>query len=379
MKVLYNKRGVSDYALYDEAGILERTGVTPSSYVEYAALRGDPSDNLPGIPGVGEKTAAKLINKYGGLDGIFAHVDEQTPKLRQNLVEHEAQARTNAEMMVLLRDVDLGVAPEDLLPGEIDADEVKKLFEFLEFHTLYERLGEAFGREVTPEAVEVDVLEAEVVEMADAAEAVAAARRAGPVDDAAGGRRGLGRQGREPARPARAGPGARRVAGRRGLDPGRAPLRAARSVTRWPRWWGRAAGRSRPTARRSSCGRWSASYEVDVRTLAIDTALAAYLLDPAESRYLLSELVVRYAHRQLPDASTRRPRASSTSAASRWPRRSRRPVGRSGSTRSCRRCWPRSTPRACAGCTTTSRCRSSGCWPAWRPSASASTSSGFGR
>ena len=62
VKVLYNRRGVSDYALYDEAGIVERTGVTPAQYPEYAALRGDPSDNLPGVPGVGEKTAAKLIN-----------------------------------------------------------------------------------------------------------------------------------------------------------------------------------------------------------------------------------------------------------------------------------------------------------------------------
>ena len=61
VRVLYNKRGVSDYALYDEAGILERTGVTPAQYADYAALRGDPSDNLEGVPGVGEKTAAKLI------------------------------------------------------------------------------------------------------------------------------------------------------------------------------------------------------------------------------------------------------------------------------------------------------------------------------
>ena len=81
----------------------------PRSTREYAALRGDPSDNLPGVPGVGEKTAAKLITTYGGLDGIFANVDEQTPKLRQNLVEHEAQARSNHELMVLRRD-----APVDL-------------------------------------------------------------------------------------------------------------------------------------------------------------------------------------------------------------------------------------------------------------------------
>ena len=85
VKVLYNKRGVSDYAFYDEAGIVERTGVTPKLYTQYAALRGDSSDNLPGVPGVGEKTAAKLINAYGGLDGIFADLASQTPKLRENL------------------------------------------------------------------------------------------------------------------------------------------------------------------------------------------------------------------------------------------------------------------------------------------------------
>ena len=83
VKVLYNRRGVSDYALYDEAGIQERTGVTPGavrrSTPRSAATR---PTTCPACPGVGEKTAAKLINTYGGLDGIFAHLDEQTPKLR---------------------------------------------------------------------------------------------------------------------------------------------------------------------------------------------------------------------------------------------------------------------------------------------------------
>src|SRR3954452_21061090 len=96
IQVLYNRRGVSDYALYDEAGIEERCGIAPKLYTQYAALRGDPSDNLPGVPGVGEKTAAKLINTYGGIDGIFAHADEQTPKLRASLAEHEATVRSNA-------------------------------------------------------------------------------------------------------------------------------------------------------------------------------------------------------------------------------------------------------------------------------------------
>lgn len=146
IKVVYNKRGVSDYALYDEAGILERTGVKPSDYVEYAALRGDNSDNLPGIPGVGEKTAAKLINKYGGIDGIYANVDEQTPKLRQNLSENEAQARLNVELMILVRDAPVGVEIDDLMdPESYDVAETKKLFDFLEFHTLFERLQASFA------------------------------------------------------------------------------------------------------------------------------------------------------------------------------------------------------------------------------------------
>ena len=101
VKVLYNRRGVSDYALYDEAGILERTGVTPAQYPEYAAMRGDPSDNLPGVPGVGEKTAAKLIQTYGGLDGVFANVEAQTPKLRASLAEHEERVRKNHQIMIL--------------------------------------------------------------------------------------------------------------------------------------------------------------------------------------------------------------------------------------------------------------------------------------
>ena len=85
VRVLYNRRGVSDYALYDEAGIEERTGVRPPKYPLLAAMRGDPSDNIAGVPGVGEKTAAKLLNTYGDIDGIYANLALLTPKLRENL------------------------------------------------------------------------------------------------------------------------------------------------------------------------------------------------------------------------------------------------------------------------------------------------------
>ncbi len=144
VRVLYNKRGVTDYALYDEAGILDKTGVRPDQYPAYAALRGDPSDNLPGVPGVGEKTAAKLITQYGDLDGIFAHVDDQTPKLRAALRENEGIARRNLDLMVLRHDapIDFDLAAVGVTPDRARVDE---LFRALEFKTMGRRLDEVMS------------------------------------------------------------------------------------------------------------------------------------------------------------------------------------------------------------------------------------------
>ena len=141
VRVLYNKRGVSDYALYDEAGILERTGVTPSQYADYAALRGDPSDNLDGIPGVGEKTAAKLIGRYGTIDAVVAAADEQTPKLKAGLLEHGERVVRNARIMILRRDVPVQVDLAALAPVP-DPASASRLFDFLEFKTMSKRLSE---------------------------------------------------------------------------------------------------------------------------------------------------------------------------------------------------------------------------------------------
>ena len=173
VKVLYNKRGVSDYAFYDEAGIVERTGVKPVDYVTYAALRGDTSDNLPGVAGVGEKTAAKLVNAYGSIDGIYAHLDDQTPKLRENLAAAEDQVRSNAEVMVLVRDVPLPQGLDDLTMGDIDVEAVRNLFDFLEFRTLYDRLAEVLDRPLDGAGAGVEVLEAERRDIETAADAVA--------------------------------------------------------------------------------------------------------------------------------------------------------------------------------------------------------------
>jgi DNA polymerase-1 len=142
VRVLYNRRGVSDYSLYDEAGIVERCGVPPSKYVMLAALRGDPSDNLPGVPGVGEKTAAKLLTKYGDLDGVFSHLDEQTPKLRENLAHNEALARSNAAVIPLVRDVPLAVHVDQLKLGGWDLKTAEAAFAKYELRTHWQRVEE---------------------------------------------------------------------------------------------------------------------------------------------------------------------------------------------------------------------------------------------
>ena len=174
VRVLYNRRGVSDYSLYDEAGIVERTGVPPSKYVLLAALRGDPSDNLPGVPGVGEKTAAKLLLKYGDLDGIFAHLDEQSPKLAENLAAHEDLARSNAAVIPLVRDVPLDVNVSDLQLGGWDHAVAAAVFSRYELKTQWVRiddllqsgaLGEpAGGRAALPKTEDAPAVDARAVD-----------------------------------------------------------------------------------------------------------------------------------------------------------------------------------------------------------------------
>jgi DNA polymerase-1 len=283
VRVLYNKRGVSDYALYDEAGIAERTGVTPELYPQYAALRGDNSDNLPGVPGVGEKTAAKLINKYGGLDGIFAHVDEQTPKLRENLVEHEERARKNLELMILHRDAPLETVDFDDLAITPNPEEQQRLFDFLEFRTLGDRLADVLGPQSgISSSAPRDELVAEVEAVADADAAAALIADCAVLDIAASWEG-------EPGRSAVIGiavvtdPGNSAVAwipGELLRDGGVAQALAGHVHVR---------GHNIKPLMRSLL-----EAEIDLRGLRLDTAIAAYLIDPAEARYELADLLEKF-------------------------------------------------------------------------------------
>ncbi|MCU1665822.1 MAG: polymerase [Pseudonocardia sp.] len=138
--VLYPKRGVSDLGRIDPAEVMNRYGLTPAQYPDFAALRGDPSDNLPSIPGVGEKTAAKWVREFGSLAELTDRVDEVKGKAGDALRAHLAGVLLNRQLTELIRDVPLEARPADLELRPWDRDAVHRLFDELEFRVLRERL-----------------------------------------------------------------------------------------------------------------------------------------------------------------------------------------------------------------------------------------------
>lgn len=148
--VLYPKKGVSDLARMTPESVFEKYGMEPKSYPEFAALRGDPSDNLPSIPGVGEKTAAKWVVEYGTLSNLIANVEKITGKVGDSLRSNIDVALRNRELTQLVHDVPLGVEIEDLAWKGLDESKLSALFDELEFRTLKERMKSLLPKRETP-------------------------------------------------------------------------------------------------------------------------------------------------------------------------------------------------------------------------------------
>jgi len=149
--VLMTRRGISDMTRFTPAEVAAKYGLTPVQYPDFAALRGDPSDNLPSIPGVGEKTAAKWVRDFGSLDALVDRVDEVKGKAGDALRAALSSVVRNRQLTQLARDVPLDLGPHDLHLGQWDRDEVHKLFDTLQFRVLRERLYATLSA-VEPEA-----------------------------------------------------------------------------------------------------------------------------------------------------------------------------------------------------------------------------------
>ncbi|WP_309103077.1 DNA polymerase I [Microbacterium sp.] len=149
-------QGVSQLKRYDPVTVQERYGVRPEQYPDIAALVGETSDNLPGVPKVGEKTAVKWLTQFGSLDALLERADEIKGVVGGNLRDHVEDVRRNRQLNRLLRDVELAVAPADLAVAPIDPQAVRDIFARLEFRTLLPRVFEAVGAgEVAEDTVTV--------------------------------------------------------------------------------------------------------------------------------------------------------------------------------------------------------------------------------
>ncbi|MGH3725891.1 MAG: DNA polymerase I [Mycobacterium sp.] len=149
--VLYPRKGVSELTRFTPEAVVEKYGLTPTQYPDFAALRGDPSDNLPGIPGVGEKTATKWIIEYGSLQDLVDKADTVRGKVGDSLRANLGSVILNRELTDLVRTVPLPYVPGQLALAPWDRDQIHRLFDDLEFRVLRDRLFE------TLEAVEPEV------------------------------------------------------------------------------------------------------------------------------------------------------------------------------------------------------------------------------
>lgn len=143
-KVYTMSRGLSESVVYDRKAVVERFGLTPEQMVDYKALRGDPSDNIPGVRGVGEKTACELLKEFKTLDGIYENLESKKIKdrIRELLREHRAEAEMSRRLATIDRGVELDFDLETARFGRFDQEQLVKLFSELEFKSLLPRLAE---------------------------------------------------------------------------------------------------------------------------------------------------------------------------------------------------------------------------------------------
>jgi DNA polymerase-1 len=138
--LMMTPRGVADVNVYTPDRVEARYGIRPDQVPDFIGLKGDTSDNIPGVPGIGDKTAGQLIAQYGSLEEVLEHVDELSPARRKNITEHAEQARQSKELATMRRDLELDCDPAELVLLPPDRSELREMFRRFEFRNLLGRV-----------------------------------------------------------------------------------------------------------------------------------------------------------------------------------------------------------------------------------------------
>jgi DNA polymerase-1 len=146
VRIMTTSRGITDTRVYDRAGVLERYGIPPELIPDFIGLKGDTSDNIPGVPGIGDKTAAELLQRFGSLEAVLEHVDEISgAKRKQNLIEHAEDARVSKQLATAHRDIPLEFDLAEFVSTEPDRSRLRDVFREFELREPLRRLEEALG------------------------------------------------------------------------------------------------------------------------------------------------------------------------------------------------------------------------------------------
>ena len=307
VRVMATGRGITDTKIYDREAVLDRYGIPPELIPDFVGLKGDTSDNIPGVPGIGEKTASQLLVEWGSLEGVLDNIESISgAKRKQNLTEHAEDARVSKRLATANRDIELDIDLHDLVAGDPDRSRLRETFREFELRAPLERLEEALGSDGAAPAERVDELirvrarevpvtglsrlEGELVAVAalrpgEAAETVVVAAESADPDEAAEETEvvvtsGPAQASLELDTPVR---GPLTVAAYAGGD----ELLVAEAETLAAFAMARA---DRPVVAHDWKTIATADDPCDAPPLAHDTMVAAYLIDPARRGYPLAEL-----------------------------------------------------------------------------------------
>jgi DNA polymerase-1 len=162
--VMLTIKGISEMEVYDNEKVKERYGILPKAVAEMKGLMGDKSDNIPGVPGIGKKTAAKLIQEFGTVDNVLNNMDKQKGKLRENLEKYSEQAKISKYLATIVRDIPLEFNPDDIVYCEPNYDKLIKLFRELEFYSFIDRFQLTVDFEVSEDEQTVNIENADTLQ-----------------------------------------------------------------------------------------------------------------------------------------------------------------------------------------------------------------------
>jgi DNA polymerase-1 len=283
IKVMATSRGITDTKVYDQEAVVDRYGIPPALIPDFVGLKGDTSDNIPGVPGIGEKTASQLLQEWGDLEGVLSNIDKISgAKRKENLTAHAEDARISKELATAIRDVDVEVDLDHFVAGEPDRSRLRETFREFELREPLRRLEEAFGegdsaapRERPVEELRVQAREVPIAALADVDGdfAALAAERPRPAGE---------QEGQETLDIGGPPLGPLRVAAYAG---GEVLVSEAETLPALAMAWG-----DRPLVTHDWKTTAVGEDPCEAPPLAHDTMVAAYLIDPARRAYPLDEL-----------------------------------------------------------------------------------------